>query len=375
MILLVAALLGLAADDLSTDAGGGALTFSPDGRFLASHGAQGLRIWDLSTGLERALEKPSAAPRRVPERRAAFAPDGKQVVLFGQGRFLAWDLEKGGRIRDARGPDDDVVSMLLSPDGGTLAVSGGSRITLRKTDGEGAAAFDLPEGEADTMAFSADGLRLAVSSTRRGRSGWVTVREAATGRELFGSPVAPPEGSRSLVLRTPQGALSPDGRKLAAARSQGTHVPGLPNGAATILIYDVDARQLGGELSGHTSQVWGAAFSRDGARLATWGSADLVVWDLESKKPLLTRIGMMHAAVFAPDASSLALIASPDERVHQERVLIVVDLATLKARVERPKAYYQDVAFSPDGKQLAASTDHGLRLWDSVSGDDVKFPR
>ena len=54
-------------------------------------------------------------------------------------------------------------------------------------------------------------------------------------------------------------------------------------------------------------------FSREGSRLATWGPSDLIVWTLEEKKALVTREGVIHAAAFAPDGSSIAFISSATE--------------------------------------------------------------
>src|SRR5437879_11878242 len=99
-------LLALAADDprMSEHRGGGATAISPDRRWLISHGTEGLHVWEVATGLERALEKGATLARPSPERAFSCAAEGKELVLFESGRFLAWDLASGARLRSVSGP-------------------------------------------------------------------------------------------------------------------------------------------------------------------------------------------------------------------------------------------------------------------------------
>lgn len=368
--VLAALVLALAPDDgtMAADSAGGALAFSPDGRSLLTHGAAGLRLWDLATGLERKLEKNSGSPRPAPERHFGFSPDGKEIVLYEKGRFAAWDVEKGTRLRDVRGPAEAGPSSLLSPDGRSFAVGG----TLYRTDRDESRRLDLPEGDVSSLAFSAAGDRIVLSGAKRGRGAWVAVRETATGRDLMTATIPPPDGSRSVVVNVAPGSLFADGKRLAVSRAKGTHVPGLPLGASSVLLWDVGSGRMIGGMEAHQGPVWGMTAARDGSRAATWGTADLIVWEGDPPKTIASRTGMIHAAALAPDASAVALIASPDEINHQERTLVVVDLATGKDRFTRPPARFQGVDFSPDGKVLAATSDKGILLLDFQSGDPVK---
>jgi WD40 repeat protein len=113
------------------------LDFSPDGGALVS-GDYGTRaiVWERAKGTER------ARLNLLPQRRLgacnglAFTPDGKKVVLAGQGLgngIVAWDPATGRLDADPtarlRGPISDHLCMALSPDGRTLA-TGGSKVIL-----------------------------------------------------------------------------------------------------------------------------------------------------------------------------------------------------------------------------------------------------
>jgi RNA polymerase sigma factor (sigma-70 family) len=96
------------------------VAFSPDGRFIASTGANEtqVRVWD------GALEDPR--PVLVPldlqhAYTAVFSPDGK-VLAVGQGRVVVlWDLAKKQEIRRLEGHRREVRSLAFSADGRLLA--------------------------------------------------------------------------------------------------------------------------------------------------------------------------------------------------------------------------------------------------------------
>ena len=361
---------------MADHAGGGALRFSPDGHWLVSHGSRGIHVWDPATGLEHALDQVSAVPREVPEARFGFGARGKELVVFESGQFLAWDLESGARLRALRGPRDFLIFSLMAPDAeACLWVAGSTGVTLTETATGKPRVLEVPGGDPGSFAFSERSGRVAGSGLASGREAWVRAWEVATGKVILSARVLPPGRSRSLVVQTPPGSLSPDGKILAVLRAPGSHAPGVAGGPSAIQLWEVDSGAMAGELEGHRGQAWGAAFSPDLKRLATWGASDLILWDLAERKAVLSRPGLIHAAAFLPDSSAVALVASPDFVHHQERVLTVVDLATGKDRFTRPPGFIHDLACSPDGKTLALSSDRGILLVDAATGGEINPKR
>ncbi len=130
-------------------------------------------------------------------------------------------------------------------------------------------------------------------------------------------------------------------------------------------------------LRGHTASVGGVAFSPDGTRLATHsnGEGSVKVWDSISGRELLTlsiaprggpgtTIGPRVA--FSPDGRCLAAIIGNTAKVWD--AAIGKELLTLTGHSGTVSA----VAFSPEGRQLAtASLDKTAKLWDAESGREV----
>jgi WD40 repeat protein len=140
----------------------------------------------------------------------------------------------------------------------------------------------------------------------------------------------------------------------------------------------------------HGGLLWCAAVSPDGKLVASAGDdyylsheIDPVIrlWDAATGKELRQCRGHLFSPVwvrFSPDGRTLASLSAV--RMGKEQTVHVWDVATGKqlhvlrhqAR-ERPAFFRYALAFSADGRMLASSAADGtVRLWDVATGDELR---
>ena len=132
--------------------------FSADGRSLVT-GGYSTRLWDVDTGR---LQRTFAEDRYGDTTALALTPDGKTLVADGllaggDGYVEFYDLDSGNLLGEPKlFPDSPIVLLSLSPDGTTVAASGGTSaqlvtvpsatVTARLDGGSGFAVFS-PDGK------------------------------------------------------------------------------------------------------------------------------------------------------------------------------------------------------------------------------------
>jgi WD40 repeat protein len=246
------------------------LEFSPDGKFLASSGRQGARVWDLTTGRVVPFAHLPASDHAV----LRFAPDGAHVL--GDTRRAGITDPKTGKIRVAfeRG-EQWAYLVALSADSKTLAVDWGRTVAVYDLDGSHRKEREFDDDQVNALCLSADGSRLAWIRNHRS----IFLADARRGKLLHEYGEDDLGDSRARAI-----ALSPDGKRLAAALGgdgvrvwdTGSHkdAEGFtpPAGAFGLLRFSADGKELTGVRAHDPEAVtWSAATGKELRRL---GSTD-----------------------------------------------------------------------------------------------------
>ena len=248
--------------------------------------------------------------------------------------YKTWHLPNGTIARLGKGSISGTVA--FSPDGRTLAVSGGIGVWLYDVATQNELSlFTGHQGTVRSVAFSPDGTML-VSGSSSTFSGTLKLWDVSTGRDIatFG-------GNRTWRQAIHSVAYSPDGNSIAAG-SYGE-----------VNLWDVASKTKIATLVGHVRWVNSVAYSPDGKMLAAGLNDDKVaLWDIAARtKTTLTHEGFVGSVAFSPDGRTLASAGTG--------IVKLWDVAT-RTVVTALRNTYGPVAFSPDGIMLFA----GNKLWD-----------
>jgi WD40 repeat protein len=228
------------------------VTFSPDGRLIASGDNNEVLLWQPDGALLKTL-KVSAYAYKV-----QFSPDGQEIVAAGGRSIDRWKRD-GTPLPSLRGRSDEIYSVNFSPDNQQLAsANSDGTVQLWQRDGTPLKTIQVHDMPVRDVTFSPDGQTFATVSNDKTAKLWTK----------DGNLLKTFTGHKDIVLAV---RFSPDGKTLATASDD-----------RTVKLWSLDGT-LKATLTGYTTSVYDLNFSPDGKTLAT-ASDDrhVVLWTLDN---------------------------------------------------------------------------------------------
>ncbi|MEM7795203.1 MAG: TIR domain-containing protein [Cyanobacteria bacterium P01_C01_bin.118] len=237
----------------------GNISWSPDGRFLASpSGDNTICIWNVSNSECRTILKGHTNLVNS----VAWSPDGRRLASASSDNTIRlWHVATGKYLQILKGHADVVISVAWSPDGKVLASSSyDTNIFLWDTaSGKSLKVFNKHTREVYGVAWSPDGKVLASASEDK------TIRLWEISEDMdFGSLAGHTDSVHTIEWTS-------NGQSLVSASGDGT-----------IRLWDFYSGKILQILEGHAGAVNCAVLSDDGKWLVSKGRNDIRLWSRET---------------------------------------------------------------------------------------------
>jgi WD40 repeat protein len=393
-----------------------AVAVSPDGKLLATAGANTVIVWDVKTMAARCVlrDQPLMQGYFDASGGIAFLPDSRRLLVgvgpgnnfvFDDGRARkmdvarVFDVETGKPAFAIKGPLDFGSSVWVPAGGKEVVVCTTQKITYYSA-ADGKEVRSVPTGNAYRGALAvAPAANLVALRYERGNESFALF-DAGTGKMVFDVP-APQVG---------RVALSADGKRLAYVTNtdQTVHIHDVAGntelltfklpatagaaalefsadrqtlfiggGGGTIYRWDLKANKKLPNVGNHSSwNLTNLALSPDESVLYSTGF-DRVVrrWDLKANKQIPLPDGYVTQTATVPLIDRKTLLIA-DHRGAIDLWDLGTGKRTKRVQEPKPKSGIDTVAVSADGRWLACGrTTQDVAVWDLQAGKQVKVIR
>jgi len=341
------------------------VSFSPDGKTLASTSGNTIKLWNIQNGKEiNTLYGHSGYAWSM-----SFSPDGKILASASNDNTIKlWNVQNGKEINTLHGHNASVDSVSFSPDGKILA-SASSDNTIKLWNVQNGKEINTLHGHnasVDSVSFSPNGKILASASSDNTIKLWNVQngQEINTlhGHTSFASVWTSIDGKTlaSYIASVNSMSFSPDGKTLAFASSDNT-----------IKLWNVQNGEKINTFHGHSNSVNSVSFSPDGKILASASNDNTIkLWDVQTGQEINTLYGhnaSVNSVSFSPDGKILAS-GGFDNTIRLWNIQIDKKIKTIYNRNNSVNS----MSFSPDGKILASgSNDNKIKLWNVQTGKEI----